>query len=86
MSIMLAEIYDALKEAKVSDATARKAAEAVAAYESRFGGIETKLAEMSGTLRFLQWQIGLGFALVVAIAGPSLWLLLRVAAKLGAIT
>lgn len=42
-------------------------------------------ADVKADIRFLQWQIGIGFALVIAIAGPSLWLLLRVAAKLGAI-
>jgi hypothetical protein len=36
MTTMISEVYEAFKEAKVSDATARKAAEAVAAYEQTF--------------------------------------------------
>jgi hypothetical protein len=36
MATMISEVYAAFKEANVSDETARKAAEAVAAYETRF--------------------------------------------------
>jgi len=74
MTIMLVEIYDAFKEAKVSDETARKAAEAIAAYDDRFAKIDRHLMLM-------QWQLG---AIAVLLL-PSLWLLLRVASKVGAL-
>ena len=35
----ISEVYEAFKEANVSDATARKAAEAAAAYEARFASL-----------------------------------------------
>jgi hypothetical protein len=78
MTIMLTEIYDAFKEAKVSDETARKAAEAIAAYDDRFAKIERRLAVLS-------WQINVAAALVALVGAPSIWLLLRIAAKVGAI-
>jgi len=59
MTTMIAEIYDAFKEANVSDATARKAAEAVAAYEARFAGLELKLEQISGRLTLIQWMLAL---------------------------
>ena len=46
MTVMVTEIYDALRDAQgVSDDKARKAAEAVAAFEHRFVSIERKLDE-----------------------------------------
>jgi hypothetical protein len=41
--MMISEIYDALKEAGASEDKARKAAEVLAAYESRFASIERRL-------------------------------------------
>lgn len=41
--LMLAEVYDALLEAGASEEKARKAAEAVAAYDNRLAAIERKL-------------------------------------------
>jgi hypothetical protein len=43
MALMVSEIYDALKEAGASEDKARKAAEAVAQYDSRLAAIERKL-------------------------------------------
>ena len=59
MTTMLSEVYEAFKEAKVSDATARKAAEAVAAYESRFASIEPKIERVDGRLTLIQWMLAL---------------------------
>ena len=78
MTIMLTEVYDAFKEANVSDVTARKAAEAVAAYDDRFARIERRLAVLS-------WQVGVLAGAMLLIGAPSVWLLVRVAAKVGAI-
>jgi hypothetical protein len=59
MMTMISELYEALKEADVSDATARKAAEAVAAYETRFASLELKIERMDGRLTLIQWMLAL---------------------------
>jgi hypothetical protein len=59
MTTMISEVYEAFKEAKVSDGTARKAAEAVAAYESRFAGVELKLERIDGRVTLIQWMLAL---------------------------
>lgn len=43
VALMLGALRDALKEAGASDAAARAAAEEVASYESRLGGIEQQI-------------------------------------------
>ena len=59
MTTMISELYEALKEADVSDATARKAAEAVAAYEARFASFDLKIERMDGRLTLIQWMLAL---------------------------
>ena len=58
--LMLAEVYDAFLAAAVPEATARKAAEAVAVYEKRLAGIERELA-------VLRWMVGTNVVLTVAV-------------------
>jgi len=60
MTTLIAELYDALKEAGASDDKARKAAESVAAFENRFNKIETDLT-------LLKWMTGSTLALVIAV-------------------
>ena len=50
MTTMIAEVYDALVAAGSPDDKARKAAEAVAGYEDRFGGIEQRLIRMEAEI------------------------------------
>ena len=57
MTTMISELYEAFKEANVSDATARKAAEAVAAYESRFASLDLKIERIDGRLTLIQWML-----------------------------
>jgi hypothetical protein len=59
MTTMISEVYTAFIEAKVSDGTARKAAEAVAAYETRFAGLELKMERIDGRLTLIQWMLAL---------------------------
>ena len=59
MTTMISELYEALKEADVSDATARKAAEAVAAYEARFASLDRKIERMDGRLTLIQCMLAL---------------------------
>ncbi|MDZ4761696.1 MAG: integrase [Alphaproteobacteria bacterium] len=67
MSVMLAEVYDALTEAGASQDKARKAAEAVAGYENRFGKIENDLTGIRGELNLLRWMVGFNLALSAAV-------------------
>lgn len=60
MTTMITELYDALKDAGAGEEKARKAAETVAAYENRFGKIETDLA-------VLKWMVGFNLAGTVAL-------------------
>jgi hypothetical protein len=59
MTTMISEVYEAFREANVSDATARKAAEAIAAYEARFAGLELKLEQINRRISLVQWMLAL---------------------------
>lgn len=56
---MISEVYEAFKEANVSDEKARKAAEAVAAYEARFATLDVKVERIDGRLTFIQWMLAI---------------------------
>jgi len=60
MSTMIFEVYDALKEAGATEDKAKKAAEALAAYENRFNKVESDL-------NLLKWMVGFNVALSVGI-------------------
>ena len=47
---MIAEVYDALVAAGSPEDKARKAAEAIAGYEDRFGAIEQRLIKIDGDI------------------------------------
>lgn len=51
MSTMISEVYDALREAGASEEKARKAAEAIAGYENRFGELRQAVREVDHSLR-----------------------------------
>ena len=51
MPVMSGEVYDALTEAGASHEKARKAAEAVAAYDNQFAEIRSDLANIRGEFR-----------------------------------
>ena len=60
MTIMLTEVYDAFLAAKVPEEKARRAAEAVAAFENRFASIERRLT-------VLEWMSGTTLAGIAAL-------------------
>ena len=60
MTTMIAELYDALVAAGAPEDKARKAAEAMAAHESRFSRIDAELA-------VVKWMVGFNLAACVAI-------------------
>jgi hypothetical protein len=77
MALMSSELYDALLEAGASEAKARKAAEAVAAYDNRFmileGKIDTLRAEVKGEMAWTRWLMGTNIVLTLGV----LWRLLK---------
>ncbi|MDO9227789.1 MAG: integrase [Pseudomonadota bacterium] len=60
MSAMIFEVYDALKDAGATEEKAKKAAEALAAYENRFNKVENDL-------NLLKWMVGFNLALSAGI-------------------
>ena len=87
MTVMSREIYEALKEAKVSEATALKAAKAVAAIadaprrldkvETRLDRIESELVDVKADTRLLKWMASFNLAASMGVV----WLLLRTMLK-----
>jgi hypothetical protein len=67
MATMISEVYDALLSAGAPDDKARKAAEAIAAYESRFAQIDVKLTRIEGELVLVKWMVGAVIAGVVSL-------------------
>jgi hypothetical protein len=65
MTTMIAEVYNALVAAGSPEDKARRAAEAIVAYESRFGKIEADL-------NLLKWMVGFVLAFCVAILSLQL--------------
>lgn len=72
MATMISEVYDALKEAGASEDKARKAAEAIAAYDLRFGDMKNDLTALRGDVALLKWMVGFNLAFSLA----ALWKLL----------
>jgi hypothetical protein len=72
MALQLGALRDALIEAGASKEKADKAAEELAGYDS--------------DIKLLKWMVGGIYAVLVLLGAPSLWLLVRVAAKIGALS
>jgi hypothetical protein len=64
MAVMIAEVYEALKEAGASEAKARAAAESLANYESRFSKIEADLL-------VVKWMLGVVIAGILSLLVKS---------------
>jgi hypothetical protein len=78
MAIQLGALREALIEAGASPEKAAKASEEIASYESL-------LTKLDGRVNLLTWMVGGVYAVLVIMGAPALWLLLRVAAKVGAL-
>lgn len=68
MTTMVSEVYDAFKEAKVSDEAARKAAEVIAGYDDRIGLIGDRLGRLLTSV-----QIGTGILVLILLSQVALW-------------
>ena len=60
MGMMIAEVYDALKEAGASEDKAKAAAEVLANYDSRFSKIEADLL-------VIKWMVGAVIAGILSL-------------------
>ena len=71
MALQLGALREALIDAGASPEKADKASEELAGYDS--------------DLKLLKWMVGGVYAVLVVFGVPALWLLLRVASKVGAL-
>lgn len=70
MPTMISEVYDAFRDAQgVSEEKARKAAEAIAAYESRFADLGARMDRLEGRMNTLTWMVGTNITLTLLVIG-----------------
>ena len=74
MALQLGAVREALIDAGASVDKADKAAEELAGYE-----------RLASDVRLLTWMVGGIYGLLIVLGAPALWLLLRVASKVGAL-
>lgn len=67
MTTMIAELYDALKEAGASETKASAAAKAIADYEDRFNEITSELKVVKTELKLIKWMSGIILAAIVSL-------------------
>jgi len=64
---MIAELYDALKDAGASEEKARAAAKTMADYDSRFNKIDQDLALLKAEMTILKWMLSFLVAGMVSL-------------------
>ena len=69
MSIMVTELYEALKAANAPEDKALAAATALAQHETQFSGLRQDMTEIKGELKLHRWMLGV----VVAMQIATLW-------------
>ena len=69
MALMSYELYDALRSAQVEEEKARKAAEAVAAFENRFADVRADIATIKSSLLWMQVFLGMNLTVSLLILG-----------------
>jgi hypothetical protein len=69
MSMIIFEVYEAFKEAGVSEEKAQKAAAVLANYESRFATLDNKITILDGKVNLLTWMVTFNLFMTVA----TLW-------------
>ncbi len=67
MSTMIAELYDALRDAGASEEKARAAAKTMADYDSRFNKIDQDLSLIKAEITILKWMLGFLVAGMVSL-------------------
>jgi phage shock protein A len=69
MAMMLASLYDALRDANVPEEKARRAAEEVADFERKIGELRTDFTELKGKMNTVQALLGV----VILIGAATIW-------------
>lgn len=69
MSTMITEIYDALREAGASEEKARKAAEAVANFDSQHHEAKHEFAALKGEFNTVKWMLATNLTLTLLVLG-----------------
>ena len=64
---MIAELYDALKDAGASEEKARAAAKTMAEFDSRFNKIDQDLSLIKAEIIILKWMLGFLVAGMVSL-------------------
>lgn len=67
MAMMILEVYDAFIASGAPEDKARKAAEAMSSYESRFNKIDNDLPSIRGDINLLKWMNGITWAFSLGI-------------------
>jgi hypothetical protein len=67
MPTMISEVYDAFIASGAPEDKARKAAEAIAAYDTRFAKIDGDLSSIRGDINLLKWMNGVTLAFSLGI-------------------
>ena len=62
MNVIVKEVYDAFREAGVSEEKSTEAAKAVADFDTRFAKLEADLLKLRADLLILKWMVGLVIA------------------------
>jgi hypothetical protein len=78
VATVLSEVYDALRSISVPEDQARAAAEALSAATEPF-------TQLRSGFRITQLKLNLVIGFLIVVCLPSLWLLVEVAAKVGAL-
>ena len=85
MSIMISELYAALREAGSTTESARSASQAVAdlgtrmtSLEARMTAIEARMTAIETEVRMLKWMIGFNMILLIALLGINFQIYLEV--------
>ena len=67
MTMMVADVYDALLAAGAPEDRAARAAQALAGYDNRFNKVDADFAKVNADLALLKWMVGLVVAGTVAL-------------------
>jgi hypothetical protein len=69
MTTMIAEVYDALKEAGAPDEKARKAAEVLASGDARHQELLLQFTKLESRADKLAWMVGVNITLTLIVLG-----------------
>jgi hypothetical protein len=74
---MIAEVYDALRNAGADEEKARAAATAVAEADRDIADLKMEIADVRSDIRLLKWMVGAVIALVLGIFAMQWQITLR---------